>query len=254
MELNEYADMTVAEYQAMQAGPPILAPAEPAADEDLDSDVSIPYNSAALLAYDDWRATFNMGEFVETKFVVFEENYEIVTVANVSAKKSARKSGNAASLIELAADADTVAVEIDTNTPASPLQAALDALQAQDAAAGAIGDATAALAEEEQKLAKKLGLESVDELEEALDAMAGIAPDGGELDTTISREARVRSSYMEWCKEYGKETDESRFSTFSLNFLAMESYAKDNGKTMQLNKYADCSEEEYIALTSGAKT
>ena len=100
---------------------------------------------------------------------------------------------------------------------------------------------------------EQLGLDSVEELEEALDAMDGVAPDGGELDTSISREARVRSSYMEWCKEYGKETDESRFPTFSSNYLAMESYAKENGKTMQLNKYADCTEEEYIALTTGEK-
>ena len=100
---------------------------------------------------------------------------------------------------------------------------------------------------------EQLGLDSVEELEEALDAMDGVAPDGGELDTSISREARVRSSYMEWCKEYGKETDESRFPTFSSNYLAMESYAKENGKTMQLNKYADCTEEEYITLTAGAK-
>merc|ERR1719354_501338 len=82
--------------------------------------------------------------------------------------------------------------------------------------------------------------------------MEGIADDGGELDTTnVSREARVRASYLEWCKEYGKETDESRFPTFSSNFLAMEAYAKANDKTMQLNKYADCSEDEYAALTSG---
>ena len=99
---------------------------------------------------------------------------------------------------------------------------------------------------------EKLGLESVEELEVALDAMEGIADDGGELDpTNISREARLREAYMDWCKEYGKENDESRFKTFSSNFLSMEQYANENGKTMQLNKYADCTEEEYIALTSG---
>ena len=29
----------------------------------------------------------------------------------------------------------------------------------------------------------------------------------------------------------------------------MEEYAKDNGREMVLNKYADCTEEEYRALT-----
>jgi len=98
-----------------------------------------------------------------------------------------------------------------------------------------------------------LGLESVEELEIALDSMEGIAEDGGELDTTnVSREARVRAAYLDWCKEYGKETDEARFTTFSTNYLAMEEFSKANGKTMQLNMYADCTEEEYTALTSGA--
>ena len=98
-----------------------------------------------------------------------------------------------------------------------------------------------------------MGLESIEELEVAIDAMEGIADDGGELDpTNISREARVRSAYMEWCKEYGKEVDEERFQTFSSNYLAMEEYSKENGKTMQLNMYADCTEEEYTALTSGS--
>ena len=43
--------------------------------------------------------------------------------------------------------------------------------------------------------------------------------------------------------------DESRFATFQSNFLAMEEYANDNGKEMVLNKYADCTEEEYRRLT-----
>jgi hypothetical protein len=101
-----------------------------------------------------------------------------------------------------------------------------------------------------QLLAKQLGLDSVDELEIALDSMEGIAADGGELEKeNISREARVRSAYLEWCKEYGKEPVESRFVTFASNFLAMESYARESGREMSLNRYADCSEEEYLELT-----
>ncbi len=95
-------------------------------------------------------------------------------------------------------------------------------------------------------------MQSIEELEVALDAMEGIAEDGGELDpTNVSREARLRVAYMDWCKEYGKESDEVRFQTFTSNYLAMEEYAKENGKAMQLNMYADCTEEEYIALNSG---
>jgi hypothetical protein len=94
-------------------------------------------------------------------------------------------------------------------------------------------------------------MESIEELEQAIDAMEGIDIDGGEIDTSDVREARVRSSYIDWCKEYGKTADESRFPTFSSNFLAMEEYAKENGREMIMNKYADCSEDEYRALTQG---
>lgn len=81
--------------------------------------------------------------------------------------------------------------------------------------------------------------------------MEGIAEDGGELDpTNISREARIRAAYMDWCKDSKKEVDEKRFVVFSSNFLAMEEFAKQSGKEMVLNQYADCTEEEYVALTT----
>jgi hypothetical protein len=99
-------------------------------------------------------------------------------------------------------------------------------------------------------LAKKLGYDSVDELEVAMDTMEGVAEDGGELTDGLAREARIRSAYIQWCKDYEKEPDESRFPTFSSNFLAMEEYASESGKEMSLNSYADMTEEEYLAATS----
>lgn len=104
-------------------------------------------------------------------------------------------------------------------------------------------------------MAKQLGLESVDELEVALDSLEGIAADGGELEKdNIAREARIRSAYLEWCKENGKEPVESRFETFASNFLAMENYSRESGREMSLNKYADCTEEEYLELTGQKQT
>ena len=94
-------------------------------------------------------------------------------------------------------------------------------------------------------------MSSVEELEDAIDAMEGFSDDGGALDTSDVREARVRSAYMDWCKEYGRPIDEARFPTFSSNFLAMEEYSRENGREMVLNKYADCTEEEYRKLTEG---
>jgi hypothetical protein len=102
-------------------------------------------------------------------------------------------------------------------------------------------------------LAKQLGLESVEELEAAIDEMDGIAPDGGPLEgDNLAREARVRSAYLDWCKEYGKESDETRFQQFSSNYLEMEEFAKESGKEMALNEYADCTEEEYAAMMDGS--
>ena len=101
-------------------------------------------------------------------------------------------------------------------------------------------------------MAAQLGLESVDELEAALDSLEGIADDGGVLEgENLAREARIRSAYLDWCKEYGKEPIESRFVQFSSNFLEMEEYANENGKEMLLNEYADCTEEEYVKLMNG---
>ena len=100
-----------------------------------------------------------------------------------------------------------------------------------------------------------LGLESLEELEIALDSLEGIASDGGELDTeNIAREARVRDAYLKWCRQYNKEPDESRFPTFSNNFLMLEQYAKESAKEMTLNQYADFTKEEYEAMQSGGAT
>ena len=85
-----------------------------------------------------------------------------------------------------------------------------------------------------------------------MDTMEGVAEDGGEITDGLAREARIRSAYIQWCKDNEKEPDESRFPTFSSNFLAMEEYAAESGKEMSLNIYADMTEEEYLAATSKA--
>ena len=56
--------------------------------------------------------------------------------------------------------------------------------------------------------------------------------------------ANVRSIYLEWCKLYDKEIDESRFHTFKSNFLMMESHAMEHGKTLELSQWYDCTEQE----------
>ena len=102
----------------------------------------------------------------------------------------------------------------------------------------------------EKKLAEQLGFDNIDEMEQAIDSMQGIGEEGVEIENDdMAREARIRSAYMDWVKEYGKESDETRFKVFFDNFLTMEKFAEESGKEMSLNQYADCTEAEYKAAT-----
>jgi len=234
------------------------------APSDVNVDVSVDYDAAAKLAYGNWCNKYGK-EASDAKFATFKANYEALTVANVSAAKKARDDGTDRPRdLELNEFGDMTEEEYmkmksggsTAEEEAAPrkgaLETAMEASVAQSDASNALAEAADALAEEEQKLAEQLGLDSVEELEQALDAMAGIDTDGGEIDTSDVREARVRSAYLDWCKEYGKTADESRFPTFTSNFLAMEEYAQENGREMVLNKYADCTEDEYRQLTNTA--
>ncbi len=85
-----------------------------------------------------------------------------------------------------------------------------------------------------------------------MDFLDGIDPEGVAMDDgDIAREARVRAAYMDWCKEYKKESDEVRFKQFFKNFLEMEEFSKDTGKEMVLNEFADYTEAEYTAMQNG---
>lgn len=100
----------------------------------------------------------------------------------------------------------------------------------------------------QKKLAEQLGFDNIDEMEQAIDSMQGIGEEGVEIENDdMAREARIRSAYMDWVKEYGKESDEARFKVFYDNFLTMEKFAEESGKEMSLNQYADCTEAEYKA-------
>jgi hypothetical protein len=246
-----------------------------------ENDLSIAYDAAARMAYDQWRSQYNKGDFDEERFASFKANYEAITVANVSAKKASRDSGSdAPRMLTLNEFGDYTAEEYEAMQAGAAgsapsvdvLGKAFQAAQSQAGAATALMEAADALAEEEevsadvvckscrpstghstvntgvQKLARQLGLESIEELEAAVDALEGIDEEGVQEIDNLAREARVRSAYLEWCKENGKESDETRFPTFFDNFLKMETFASSSGKDMVLNKYADCTQEEYAAL------
>lgn len=123
-----------------------------------ESDVSIPYDAAARLTYDEWCKT-NGKSFDAAKYATFKDNYEAITVMNVSAKKKARESGEEApSLLALNEYADCTAAEYQAimngeEPPSSTgdvLGKAVEAAESQAAASSALQEAADALAEEEE--------------------------------------------------------------------------------------------------------
>lgn len=131
-------------------------------------DVSIEYDAAARLAYDEWRQTYNKGAFDSDRYAVFKANYDQMTVANVQAKKGARESGgDAPRLLSLneygdftaeeyaalqsgAAVAPAPAPEPAASSSGDVLGKAVEAVEAQAAASSALSDAADAIAEEEE--------------------------------------------------------------------------------------------------------
>ena len=70
-------------------------------------DVSIPYDAAARLEYDKWRAKFGKGGFDADKYAKFRATYDAVTSMNMAAKKVARDTGTLPRIQVLSADADS---------------------------------------------------------------------------------------------------------------------------------------------------
>lgn len=149
---------TLASQNASAFTPQFLGRASATKIFSTDTDVSIDYDAAAKLAYDQWRAVNDKGDFNEQKYSVFKSNYEAITIANVKAAKKARDEGLSIDDVErlelneyadMTAE-DYMAMQRGDDAPVSAINAAMDAIAAQDAASGAIGDAAAALADEEQ--------------------------------------------------------------------------------------------------------
>jgi hypothetical protein len=134
--------------------------ASPATTES--TDVSVPYDAAAELAYSEWIAQYDKSYNAE-RYEVFKDNYKAITVMNVSAKKKARESGDdSPSLLTLNEFADCTAEEYEaamngesggSSSEASTgdiLGDAVAAAESQSAASSALQDAADALAEEEE--------------------------------------------------------------------------------------------------------
>lgn len=124
------------------------------------SDISVPYDAAARLAYDEWRTKYGKGAFDPVRYQAFKANYETITVANVVAKKKARETGTELpALMTLnefgdCTEDEYAAAQMQTQKPTtstdSVLGKALEAAVSQSEASSALEDAANALAEEEE--------------------------------------------------------------------------------------------------------
>ena len=121
-----------------------------------ETDVSVPYDAAARLTYEEWCKQYDK-EIDESRYPTFKANYEAITVMNVAAKKKARETGDAPSLLALNEYADysveEFEAEMNKEAPASTgdiLGSAVEAAESQMAASSALQEAADALAEEEE--------------------------------------------------------------------------------------------------------
>jgi hypothetical protein len=130
-----------------------------------DSDVSIPYDAAARLAYDAWRKEFNKGDFNAKRYEQFKSNYEALTAANMSAKKQARDQGTGTvDLLTLNEYGDFSAEEYEAMLAGGDVKSsgtdimgkAMEAVESQAEASNALAEASEALAEEEEVRLGKL--------------------------------------------------------------------------------------------------
>ena len=137
----------------------IVTVAMGASEVELAIDVSIPYDAAARLAYDEWSTKYGKGNFDASRYETFRDNYEAITIANVSAAKKARDSGasKAPQKLELNEYADMSQAEYEAamsgekeETTSNVLGQAMEAAASQNEASSALDEASKALDEEEQ--------------------------------------------------------------------------------------------------------
>ena len=129
-------------------------------DMAVESDVSVPYDAAAELEYENWCKQYGK-EADPARYETFKSNYEAITIMNVAAKKTARDTGDDnPSILALNEYADCTAEEYEAamngESPAAPtstgdvLGKAVEAAESQMAASSALQEAADALAEEEE--------------------------------------------------------------------------------------------------------
>jgi hypothetical protein len=107
--------------------------------------------------------------------------------------------------------------------------------------------------EKESIDAKDDSVDSSDDSDDDSDKMTAVSDKKEDLElneeakkkASEGEDLRVRSAYLDWCITYSKKPDMARIQQFKKNYLLIEEFAKENGKEIKLNEYADCTAAEY---------
>jgi predicted DNA-binding transcriptional regulator AlpA len=63
----------------------------------------------------------------------------------------------------------------------------------------------------------------------------------------------IRSEYNAWLQRYGKTSaNESRYSNFKANFLALQEHERQTGKSLMMNEFADYNAEQFAKENAGS--
>jgi hypothetical protein len=174
-------------------------------------------------AYGGWRAKYSKN-FDPLGFKNFKSNYLTIMDANIAAKQAALEVGKE-----------------------SPRWITLNeygdlSLDEYKVVLGALGKAKGDTLQASTNQGKKILDKQNDDWDES---------EGKWEDESEGRWDPIRRIYSDWCKQFGQEPDESRYPTFSTNFLALAQHCSNTGSEIDLNKYADCTQGEYLELTGG---
>ena len=130
------------------------------------SDVSIPYDAAAELAYKGWIEQYDRPYDAE-RYKVFLDNYKAITVMNTAAKQKARETGGKPNLLSLNKFADCTAEEYEAamngESKSSSDDSSSETEEAPATSGNILGDAVKAV--ESQASASSALQEAADALE-----------------------------------------------------------------------------------------
>ena len=113
----------------------------------------------------------------------------------------------------------------------------MDAKEFENLSFTSLEEAKMGLARETSMIIKRLGLKNVEELQSVLDTIDQLSDATDNVEQTLlEKKSNIRTAYIDWCKQFNKKIDETRFITFSDNYDKFEKYFKEKNSPIKLNQ------------------